>query len=259
MPGDFNHRIFDEVGHRPWPMPAEPWVMTQTWNDLLFAHWRVAPSALRPHVPEALALDVWEDGSAWLGVVAFHMTNVGLRACPPIPGLSAFPELNLRTYVRVGNVPGVYFFSLDASSTLAVLGARTLLRLPYRRATMHVERRDGTVHYESEVRREPQVRFAATYKPVGPTCTAAPGTLEHFLTERYCLLNTLNSQWAYRLDIHHPPWPLQPAVASIGVNTLAAVLGIDLPSDQALLHYARRQDMVAWLPARAAQGGAAAR
>jgi uncharacterized protein len=225
-------------------MPDSPWIMTQTWNDLLFAHWRVDPDALRARIPAALELDRF-DGAAWLGVVPFRMTNVGPRFVPPIPWLSAFPELNVRTYVTARGKPGVYFFSLDATNSLAVAGARTFFHLPYFGAEMTVQARGGWIDYESRRPGERAV-FLASYRPVGEPFEPRPGSLEHFLTERYCLHTIDPSGRVCTVDIHHPPWPLQTAEAQIGVNTMAAAAGITLPDDPPLLHFAMRQDMVAW-------------
>ena len=146
--GDFDYSLVDLTAHRPWPMPRKPWVMTQSWHDLLFAHWRVDVSELRRAVPAAFELDLF-DHEAWLGIVPFHMTNVGLRATPTVPWISAFPELNVRTYVRVADRPGVYFFSLDAARRLAVAAARALLNLPYFTADMRLERRGDGLDYRS--------------------------------------------------------------------------------------------------------------
>jgi uncharacterized protein YqjF (DUF2071 family) len=247
---DFNYTILDEVAHRPWPMPAGPWVMTQTWHDLLFAHWRIDPDRLRALVPSVFPLDLF-DGEAWVGVVPFLMTNVAPRAVPSVPWLSEFPELNVRTYVSVGGKPGVYFFSLDAASAMAVRAARTLLNLPYYTASMAIGHQGASVDYQSR-RTNDGVRaeFRATYEPVGAAFNPAPGTLEYFLTERYCLYHLDRRTRPYRLDIHHPPWPLQAARASVAVNTMAAVHGITLPDVPPIVHFARRQDMVAWLPSR---------
>jgi uncharacterized protein YqjF (DUF2071 family) len=249
---DFPTQIVDEVAHRPWLMPDAPWVMTQSWHDLLFAHWPVDARALRERVPPGLELDLY-DGQAWLGVVPFDMTNVAPRFVPAIPGISAFPELNVRTYVTVGGKPGVYFFSLDAESSVAVALARTMLRLPYFTASMDVSREGGWVDYWSErlaVENAAPAEFEGRYRPIGPPQPPVPGTLEHFLTERYCLYNVDDQFKAYRLEIHHPPWPLQLAEAEITVNTMADAAGIRLPSTTPLLHYARRQDMVCWMPER---------
>jgi uncharacterized protein len=244
---DFNHAILDVTAHRPWPMPDSAWVMTQTWHDLLFAHWPVDVASLRAKLPRGFELDLF-DGQAWLGIVPFHMTNVAPRFVPALPWISAFPELNVRTYVRVHGKPGVYFFSLDAANPLAVGVARTLVHLPYFTAEMSVEEREGWIHYASRRTSagSPRAELAGRYRPIGGGHEPAAGTLEHFLTERYCLYTVDGSLRPYRLDIHHPPWPLQPAEAELTVNTMAEACGIRLPSMAPLLHFSRRQDMVAW-------------
>lgn len=244
---DFDKSFLDETAHRPWPMPRGPWVFTQSWHDLLFAHWRVDAAHLRRLVPAAFELDLYE-GDAWLGIVPFYMTNVSLRLMPSIPGLSEFPELNVRTYVTVDERPGVYFFSLDAANAYAVAAARGMLKLPYFRAAMEVSRTDDTVSYDSRRTGDPGAAFAATYSPRGPVTEPATGSLEHFLSERYCLYNVDHLGKGYHLQIHHRPWALQPANATITRNEMARVNRIDLPTDSPLLHYAERQDMVGWPP-----------
>jgi len=245
---DFNHRILNDTAHRPWPMPTGPWVMSQTWNDLLFAHWPVARDRLRALVPERFELDVF-DGECWVGVVPFHMTNVAPRLMPALPWISAFPELNVRTYVRVDDRPGVFFFSLDAGNPVAVGAARTLLNLPYFSADMRADV-DGDVRYRSRRLSSPDAEFQGCYRALGKPRPPAAGTLEYFLTERYCLYAVDHAYHAYRLDIHHPPWPLESAEAEITLNTMADAANIRLPSMAPLLHFAKRQDMVCWAPQR---------
>jgi uncharacterized protein len=248
----FNRAILTQVAHRPWPMPDRPWAMRQTWHDLLFAHWPVDPAAVRPLVPAPLTIDRY-DGVAWIGIVPFHMTNVAPRGVPALPWLSALPELNVRTYVRVEDKPGVYFFSLDAARVAAVRAARFLFNLPYFVASMDVQVADtGVVRYRSDRQGPPAATFSATYRARGLPFTATPGTLDTFLTERYCLYHVDAHGAPYRLDIHHPPWPLQLAEAEIGRNTMAGAAGIALPPSSPLLHFAKRQDMVGWLPERLA-------
>lgn len=244
---DFDKSILDVTAHRPWPMPERPWLMTQSWHDLLFAHWQVGAGRLRQAIPADFELDLF-DGTAWLGVVPFYMTNVAARGTPSLPWISAFAELNVRTYVRVGDRPGIYFFSLDAARRLAVGAARAMFNLPYFTAAMHVGRRQDLVTYNSERRGNGNAKFRASYAPVGPVFAAAPGSLEHFLTERYCLYHHDHRRRPYRLDIHHPPWPLQPARAEVTSNTMAAASGLEAGGPPALLHFSRRQDMVAWSP-----------
>lgn len=239
------------VHHRPWPLPPSPWVMAQSWHDLLFAHWPVPAAQLRRLVPAPLPIDTFQ-GLAWVGVVPFWMSGVRLRGLPALPGLSAFPELNVRTYVVVDGKPGVYFFSLDAGSPLAVLIARAWYRLPYHYAHMRVDRRDDEVRYVSRRVRSggPVAEFAARYRPTGSPEPAEPGTLAHFLTERYCLYTVSRRGHVFRAEIHHPPWALQPAEATILRNTMAAAAGIELPDAPPLLYFANRQEMVAWSPVR---------
>lgn len=247
MPHDFDSRIVLEVAHRPWPMPRTAWVMTQTWHDLLFAHWPVDPPALAGKIPEGLELERFDD-QAWVGIVPFRMSNVAPRGVPALPWVSAFPELNVRTYVRVGDKPGVYFFSLDAANPVAVAVARALFSLPYHAASMRVDDRDGAIHYRSRRRGRTPAALAAVYRPTGPVFTPREGSLEHFLTERYCLYTADRRSRLRRLEIHHPPWPLQPAEADVAVNSMAQAIGIPLPAAAPRLLFARRQDVVAWWP-----------
>jgi uncharacterized protein len=248
--GDFNHGILEITAHRPWPMPVAPWLMTQTWNDLLFAHWPVATQALRERVPASFELDLF-DGQAWIAVVPFHMTNVAPRFVPALPWISAFPEMNVRTYVTVDGKPGVFFFSLDAGNPAAVAAARTLLNLPYFTAKMDVRvGEDGHVAYESRRTTSRSADFSARYRGLGDPRTPVRGTLEYFLTERYCLYAIDHTHHAYRLDIHHPPWVLERGECEIAMNTMTAAAGVRVPDVAPLLHFSKRQDMVCWAPER---------
>jgi uncharacterized protein len=221
--------------------------MGQTWEDLLFAHWPVDPERLRPLVPSQLELERFA-GSAWIGVTPFVVRGLHARFLPPLPVGSAFSELNVRTYVRVGDRPGIHFFSLDAASGAAVAGARLAYRLPYFRARMAVERRGGRVDYRSR-RRDGAAALHVEYRPAGAVFHAAPHTLEHFLCERYCLY-VVDRRRVLRADIHHPPWPLQPGRAAVHLNTMTRPLGLELPDDEPLAHLAARQDVLVWPPTR---------
>jgi uncharacterized protein len=229
-------------------MPDRPWVMTQSWHDLLFAHWPIEPRDIRSKVPSEFDLDLF-DGKAWIGIVPFYMTNVAPRGIPSLPWISQFPELNVRTYVSTADRPGVYFFSLDAGSALAVQAARLLFNLPYHSAAMTVRRHGGGVHYDSHRNDDERTAaFVATYEPAGKPFEPSPGSLEYFLTERYCLYHRNHRNVPYRLEIHHPPWTLQPARGQLLRNEMADINGIALPHSPPLLHFAKRQDMVAWAP-----------
>jgi uncharacterized protein len=252
---DFDYRLLNDTGHRPWPLPQGPWFMTQSWNDLLFAHWAVPPSLVAAKLPSGIELDLF-DGRAWIAVVPFWMSNVVPRGVPPFRPLSTFPELNVRTYVTVGGKrPGVFFFSLDATNPLAVAGARAFFNLPYYWSTIRTRTEPGAgaagdvVHYDCDrpASREPRARFVAKYWPTSPPFHATPGTFDYFLTERYCLYTTRAGQ-PITVEIHHKPWPLQRAEAEISVNTMAAAGGVPHGSETPVLHFAKRIDVVAWPP-----------
>lgn len=239
------HPALKRVDHRPWPLPEQPWLHRQSWRDLLFAHWPVPAAALRAHVPAPLSVQEF-DGTSWVGVVPFRMSGVSGRGLPSVPGLSSFAELNVRLYVEYQGKPGVWFLSLDAASRAAVWAARRFFHLPYHHARMRVESASDEVVYDS-VRVHDGVRFEGDYGPISEVYEARPGTLEHFLTERYCLYARSPSGRLYRGHIHHWPWPLQAARAEIRENTLLGPHGIRLPDMPPLLHFSRRLDVVLWL------------
>jgi uncharacterized protein YqjF (DUF2071 family) len=249
-----------EVRHRPWPLPHRRWAMAMSWHDLLFMHWPLPATALREHIPAALAIDTFE-GMAWLGVVPFRMSGVRPRYMPALPRVSAFAEINVRTYVVAGGKPGVWFFSLDAADPIAVRVARRAFHLPYFDAHMACLTEGDGIRYASvrTHRGASPAAFRARYQPTGAVYHAAPGTLEHWLTERYCLYAAAPSKRAgaehvLRGEIHHLRWPLQPAAAELAANTMTAPVGIELPASPPLLHFARRLDVVAWLPQPLAAG-----
>jgi len=243
----------EELAHRPWPLPVGSWVMAQSWHDLLFAHWPIEAAQLRPHIPPQLAIDTFE-GAAWLGVVPFRMSGVRLRGTPALPWLSAFPELNVRTYVVAEDKPGVWFFSLDAKNPVAVAIARAWFHLPYFRARMSCEVKDGWIEYRSE-RTHRGARSGVLngrYRATGAAFRAQPGSLEHFLTERYCLYAVDGSGGVFRGEIHHVPWPLQNAEAELSMNTTAEAAGLQLPAGKPLIHFSKDQHVVVWQPRRLA-------
>jgi uncharacterized protein len=243
-----------DTGHRPWPPPNRPWVLAMQWHELLFMHWPVHPSVLRPYIPPALELETFE-GTAWLAVTPFSMAGTRPRLVPPLPWVSDFPELNVRTYVTAEGKPGVaegkpgvWFFSLDAGNPMAVRGARYLFHLPYYDASMASERCDGVMRYTSmrTHRGAPHAEFVARYRPTGPVYRSAVGSIEYWLTERYCLYAANRRGEIWRGDIHHARWPLQPAEAEVERNTMADQLRLILPKGEPLLHFAKRLDVVGW-------------
>lgn len=217
----------------------------QTWAKLLFAHWPVEPAALRAVLPPQLPLDLWGE-TGWLGVTPFCVRGLRLRGSPPVPLVSSFPELNVRTYVTVDGKPGIYFLSLDARSWLAVAAARRAYRLPYFRARMSVRPSAQSVLYKSErVSRDgPSAAFEAEYGPSGGDLPGGEG-LARWLAERYCLYIVDEAGTVLCADIHHPPWPLEAASADIRQNTMGTPFGLELTGEP-LLHFARRQDTLIW-------------
>ncbi len=230
--------------------------MTQRWNDLLFAHWPIAAATMRSLIPASLELDTF-DGFAWAGVIPFWMDRVrwrtpGTQRGFSFPTAERFPELNLRTYVRSRKTgrAGVFFFSLDAGSPLAVAGARTLFHLPYFLARMsRTTAPNGTVDYRSRrLLTRTSAEYEATYRGLARrpgTSPSQPGSIEHFLTERYCLYTTFRNRVLVG-DIHHLPWPLEPAEAEIRLNGIPAAHAITLPDRPPLLHFSRSLEVYIW-------------
>ena len=237
-----------QTAHRPWPLPDGRWAWRQSWQDLLFAHWPVPADVLRPLVPAALELEE-HSGTSWVGLVPFRMADVAPRPLPPVPHFSNFPELNIRLYVRHKDRPGVWFLSLDATSRLAVFVGRRFYHVPYFLADMDLQVSGREYRYRCARRGKVATAvFAAQYAPASPVYRAAPGSLEHFLTERYCLYAQDPHGILWRTDVHHAPWPLQSAVAEISANSMAAAGGVTLEGEP-LVHFARRIDVQVWPPA----------
>jgi uncharacterized protein YqjF (DUF2071 family) len=217
--------------------------MKQTWHDLLFAHWPLPTAVMRPLIPSQLTLDTF-DNQCWAGVVPFHMSGIRARGLPPLPGLSHFPELNVRTYVNHSGKPGVYFFSLDAANLPAVWAARAFYHLPYFHAEMSSGEIGGSIRYSSS-RYRGAAEFRGQYHPTAEVRLRGKGSLEHWLTERYCLY-TSHHEKVLRGEIHHQQWPLQDAAAEFETNTVAAAAGIALPASPPSLLFARRLEVLIW-------------
>lgn len=245
--------------------PSRPWAGRMRWCDLAFLHWPVDAAVLRPLIPAGLEIDT-HAGAAWLGVVPFRMEGVRLRGAPPVPTTHAFPEINVRTYVHAAGRSGVWFFSLDATSRLAVRGARLLYNLPYFDAEIAVtpttlagQPAPGIAYDSRRVHRgAPRAEFRATYSPIGEVYEAEPGTLDHFLVERYCMFTHDDRRGLGILEIDHQPWPLQRGRAEIGTNTMASAAGIRLPAGEPLVHFARALDVRAWTRGSLQTAGAGA-
>jgi uncharacterized protein len=248
-----NAGVAGRGGERQWPEPSAPHAMVQRWENLLFAHWRVDPAALATRIPRGLHLDV-RDSGAWVAVTPFVLSGLRLRGLPQLPGASTFPELNVRTYVTAERKPGVWFFSLDAGSPLAAFFGRKLYHLPYFAARMSVVEKAGRFSYRCD-RGRPGVdaEFLGDYAPIGEAFRSLPGSMEEWLTARYCLYSE-QSGTLFRAEIAHEPWSLQRAEAEIVRNTMAHPSGIELPPDRPLLHFARSIDVRIWWPEKVGRG-----
>jgi uncharacterized protein len=237
--------------------PSGPSLIHQSWGKLLFIHWAIDAELLRPLIPSQLSIDTF-DGKAWIGVVPFTMWGIRASFLPPIPGISAFHELNVRTYVQYNGVPGVWFFSLDAANSLAVWGARQFYHLPYFNAEMSLEQQENTIRYSSK---RHDARGAAaelnTAWTIGePLARARPGSIEFFLTERYCLYSYHRDR-LYRSRIFHQPWPLRTAVLDSYQSTMIESLRLTTPKGEPLLHYAESIAVGIW-PLKKSEPGAVA-
>jgi uncharacterized protein len=251
--------VLTETVHRPYRLPDRPWFMAQSWEDLLFAHWPVPAEELRRVVPPGIPIDTY-DGRAWIAITPFRVGAVRLRGLPHLPGVTSFPETNVRTYATIGERPGIYFLSLDAASAVAVSAARRSYRLPYFQARMSARRAGDWIEYSSTRASPdgPAAELRARYRPTGRRFEAEEGSLEQFLVERYCLYTLDEQRRVCRADIHHPPWPLQPAEAEFQLNTMAEPFGVCLRGDP-LLHFSRREDVLIWTLERQPASTAAGR
>ena len=243
------HPALEFTQHRPWPIPAGQPYMTMDWLELSFLHWSLDPELLRKHLPAGLELDTWE-GRAWLGVVPFRMENVNPTHYRLPRMMSAFPELNLRTYVVANGKPGVWFFSLEATNPLAVRTARAKFHLPYYDARIRHSMDKGVVSFRCRRvhRGAPALEFDADFNGAGETFTAQPGSLEYWLCERYCLYSADNNGRISRGDVHHRPWPLQQGSVAIEENTVFEQLGLDLPEQPEDVLYSAGVQCLGWRP-----------
>ena len=241
----------NQIEHRPWPCPKRLWLARQDWTELTFLHWRVPVSVLRAQIPKELEIDTYE-GDAWLGLVPFRMENVRFRFTPKVPWLSSFPELNVRTYVKHRGKPGVYFFSLDAASRLMVWIGRQFFHLPYFKAAMtNAPEQSGWQYFSARKGSSPGAhRFVARQRFSKDVFLAQPGSVEHFLTERYCLYSLDKRGQVLCSEVHHVPWPLRCGEIEIEENTMLQGFGIDSSRAPDLVHASDGVEVTGWWPER---------
>ncbi|MFD2371554.1 YqjF family protein [Brevibacillus sp. GCM10020057] len=227
--------------------------MWQTWEHLLFAHWPVPCDLLRPLIPAEIEVDTF-DGQAWISIIPFLLTGVRIRFTPRIPFTHTFPEINVRTYVKAGGKSGIYFLSLDAANPLMTTIAKKWYRLPYHPATMQFRHRGEEIDVQSRRWRSPLAtgRFSAVYRPDSAMFMPRPGSLEHWLTERYTLFcQCARSKKIYGADVYHEPWKLQKAAVTFRENTMTHNF-FSLAGYPPLCLYARGVQSIIW-PIREAQ------
>lgn len=217
---------------------SAPWLLDMYWRDVLFAHWRADAAVLQRTLPAGVTLDL-HAGSAWISVVPFRMWRVRPRAFPVLPGFGSVLEINLRTYVRVGDRRLVWFYSLDAASPIVVRSARTLTGLPYFDAAVTTSESAGEIAYASARRdRAGPARFRATYRPNTQTMVAESGSLAAFLHERYGFV-TLRAGKLTIGEVRHAPWDMSTAAIEIAENSLGDPIGHPLRTPPDACFFAR--------------------
>jgi uncharacterized protein len=238
------HDSIDRI--TPTMEPDQPVLLHQNWHHLLFLHWEVPYTELQALVPPGLTVDTFE-GKAYIGLVPFTLTGVRPVGTPPLPWISSFHEINVRTYVHLGGRdPGVWFFSLDASSGIAVAAARAAYKLPYFNADIDFAASKEAVpviefHSRRTDDRGPTPAHAhVRYQPIeGPAAPARPGSLEHFLVERYILYAVDEQRRLHRARVHHQPYPVQRAEVLELDETLIWAAGVKRHDAVGIRHYAR--------------------
>lgn len=221
-------------------------IMHQDWGKLLFIHWRIDEKLLRPLIPARLQIDTYH-GSAWIAIAPFTMWNISALPpfLPPVPGLSSAHELNVRTYVYRDNEPGVWFFSLDCNSSAAVFGARLLYHLPYYNADIELTENAGAIEYSLTRTDDPPAEFSASWQVGKPLPRSEPGSLEFFITERYCLFSEHDDK-IYQARIHHRPWPLRSAKLISLESAMIESHGLLTPKEDPHLHYCEELSVDIW-------------
>ena len=221
-------------------------VMYQNWGNLLFLHWPIDPTSIRPLIPEELEIDT-SDGKAWLGITPFAMTGVRFVALPPVPGLESFLELNVRTYVHFKGMPGIWFFSLDASKLIPVLAARLLFTLPYFRAEMGFAEDGIEFQFESRRCSSPPAEFQARWASGVRLRAPDVDSLAFFLVERYCFF-AKTADGIKMTRVYHHPWILDEAIVVSHRSTMITALGLPEPEAAPLAYFSRSMNVEIWAP-----------
>lgn len=227
-----------------------PWVLFMTWRDLMFASWRLPAEVVRPKVPPELELDTF-DGSAYVTLVPMRVTDMHWRGIPPIPGMEGFRELNLRTYIKRNDRPGVYFLSIECPAAFSDWIARHFFGVPYYAAEIATYRDGDCFRFASErtQKGQPPAALFSQFRPVGQAAPPAPGSLESFLVERYSLYFAGDGH-VWRGDIQHDQWQLFQAEVQLDVNTISTAAGLELGPKPDHAAYVVQTDTLIFPPVR---------
>ncbi|MGG1677746.1 YqjF family protein [Neobacillus sp. NRS-1170] len=239
--------IMNDIVHRPWPLPSKYWIMRQTWKNLLFLHWPISLEKLRPYVPSSLQIDTY-NGSAWLGVILFVIEGIYPRGISSVSVTPKFPEINVRTYVQCDGKPGIYFLSIDVQNWASLNIAKRWYRLPYYSSEISFQKEGQSFQCQSVRKGNANtiISFKGKYFPVSEVYFPKEGTLDHWLTERYCLYSSTNGVNIYCGEIHHQPWPLQKAEIEIVNNTLFTPFHFDLSEVKPTAYFSEGVDSLIW-------------
>ena len=243
------HIEFNHLDHRPFPLPSSPWLLSQVWEDLLFMHYPMDPNVLRNYIPLELELDVYEN-RGWITIIPFRVTKTKGKGFPPLPLLNSYLELNVRTYVTYNGIPGIYFFSLDANHPLFVMGAKLSVGLPYKHAHMKFQQQKNGFHFKSEryLDKSDSEKVDLIYKPGDVLFESLPGSLDHWLLERYCMYSFLGKK-LLRGDIHHDKWKVSKAKVTTLINTMTSFFPVySIVKIPSLLHYSNRRRVFVYPP-----------
>ncbi|MFC4619557.1 YqjF family protein [Camelliibacillus cellulosilyticus] len=239
--------LLDETEHRPFPLPSKRYIMRQTWRNLLFLHWPIPFEKLRPHIPSSLQIDTF-NGTAWIGIILFVLEGIYPRGISFISLTPKFPEINVRTYVKRDGKPGIYFMSIDVENWASLKIAKRWYRLPYHSAQISF-RKEGRIFHCHSIRKgigNNSISFEGKYAPVSEVYLSKKGTLDHWLTERYCLFSSKNKVGIYCGEIHHQPWPLQKAEIEVVKNTLFTPFHFDLSEVRPIAYFSTGVDSLMW-------------
>lgn len=241
----FPKHLLQQQEHRPFPPSARPWFSRQLWENLLFYNFPVDAKALQATLPKGMTVDCYE-GNGWISIVPFQL-SMGLRGLPSSFWPLTFNELNVRTYVRVNDKPGIYFYSLDANDWFSVTMARLLFKLNYFNANIGMEISEFiSIDAQRTHQGMPNSLFKAEYTPIGNVFYAQEGSLEEWLTSRWNFFCPSGNNTFIRGDIHHEAWPLQPAKVDFYENQLITDHGLPEAINKPTMYFAKRVHVLAW-------------